>query len=225
MENVTFNMAGLHRHGSAFYDYLRLRKAFFVDRLGWDIPHDDEAEMDQYDNPRAWYSLVLDDAGCVVGGARCMPTTARWGAHTYMLRDAVEGRLASIPPTVMHQVIETPAVWECTRLVISDALSRAADRSLCLSLICEGLVEIAASQGAQELISLSPVTLMRTLRQLGFAAERRGDSYFNDGDGRHYAVLSMPACPASPHHAIPAGMLVAAAHRARPRALHAPQTV
>ncbi len=222
MENVTFDMARMHRHGRAFYDFLRLRKSFFVDQLGWDIPHDDEVEMDQYDNPRAWYSLVLGDDGAVVGGARCMATTVRWGAHTYMLRDAVEGRLDSIPPSVMGGPVETPQVWECTRLVLSDSLTRAADRSLCLSLICDGLVEIAAAQGATELISLSPVTLMRALRQLGFAAERRGDSYFNDGDGRQYAVLSMPARPASPHRAIPGG-LAATTHRPQPMAVHAPQ--
>ena len=51
MENVTFNLAQLHTHGAAFYDFLRLRKRFFVDQLGWQIPHDDDVEMDQYDNP------------------------------------------------------------------------------------------------------------------------------------------------------------------------------
>jgi N-acyl-L-homoserine lactone synthetase len=57
MENITFSLATLHRHGSAFYDFLALRKRFFVDTLGWDIPHDDTVEMDQYDNPLAHYSL------------------------------------------------------------------------------------------------------------------------------------------------------------------------
>jgi len=59
MENITFNLSGLHAYGSAFFDFLGLRKRFFVDELGWDIPHDDNYEMDQYDNPSAWYSLVL----------------------------------------------------------------------------------------------------------------------------------------------------------------------
>jgi N-acyl-L-homoserine lactone synthetase len=215
MDNVTFNMARMHRHGTAFWDFLRLRKSFFVDGLKWDIPHDEEVEMDQYDNPQAHYSVVLMD-GEVVGGARCMPTTARWGQHTYMLRDAVDGRLDSIPPEVMGAVVASPEVWECTRLVISDRLVRAADRSLCLTMICEGLVDVAARNGAHELISLSPVTLMRALRQLGFGAERRGDPYWNDGDGRQYAVLSMPARPARP-------LLPRATHRPQPQPVHAPQ--
>lgn len=191
MEQITFNMKSLHLHGPAFYDFLRLRKHFFVDQLGWDIPHDDDVEMDQYDNPLAWYSLVLQD-GKVVGGARAMATTAAWGSHTYMLRDAVQGKLVDIPAAIMGGEVANPRVWECTRLVISDELRSHADRSLCLSLIVDGLISVAAAQGATSLMSLSPLSLMRALRQLGYAAERIGEPYRND-DGRQYAVLSMPA--------------------------------
>lgn len=42
MENITFNMAQSHVYGTAFYDFLGLRKRFFVDQLGWDIPHDND---------------------------------------------------------------------------------------------------------------------------------------------------------------------------------------
>ena len=192
MENITFSLSDLHRHGCAFYDYLRLRKSFFVDTLGWDIPHDAAVEMDQYDNPLAHYSVVLRD-GAVVGGARAMPTTSIWGSHTYMLRDAVAGRLADIPDQVLSKQIETPQVWECTRLVISDAVKGAADRSQCLTLIVDGLVRVARRYGAKELMSLSPITLERALRQLGYGARRIGEPYVNEGDGRRYAVLAMPA--------------------------------
>ncbi len=219
MENITFGLAGLHRHGSAFYDFLALRKRFFVDQLGWDIPHDDTVEMDQYDNPTARYSLVLD-AGQVVGGARAMPTSARWGQHTYMLGDAAAGKLADIPASVMHDAVAQPDVWECTRLVVSDALRSHSDRSRCLSLIVGGLVDVAAEEGATRLMSLSPLSLVRALRQLGFAAERIGEAYRNEGDGRKYAVLSMPALPAQ-------GLVppeIAAQRRPRPSevTLHAP---
>ncbi len=83
MENITFDMSTMHMYGSAYFDYLALRKRFFFDTLGWDIPHNDKVEMDQYDNPTAHYSLVLRN-GRVVGGARAMATTASWGQHTYM---------------------------------------------------------------------------------------------------------------------------------------------
>ncbi len=196
MKSITFNLSALHQHGPAFFDYLALRKRFFVDTLGWDIPHNDEVEMDQYDNPLAHYSLVLRN-GKVIGGARTMPTTAVWGMHTYMLRDAVSGKLEDIPSGVLDREIASPEVWECTRLVISDAVCGHADRTRCLSMIVEGLVSMAQEHGARELISLSPVSLMRALRQLGYSASRAGEPYRNPGDGRRYAVLRMPARPAA----------------------------
>lgn len=192
MHNITFDLSGLHQHGTAFYDYLALRKRFFVDTLGWDIPHNERVEMDQYDNPLAHYSLVLRD-GEVIGGARTMPTTSSWGEHTYMLRDAVAGKLIDIPDRVLKDQIETPAIWECTRLVVSDTVQGAAARSKCLKLIVEGLVRVARQHGATELMSLSPLSLERALRQLGYSAHRIGEPYSNPGDGRRYAVLAMPA--------------------------------
>lgn len=191
MENITFDLSQLHLHGTAFFDYLALRKLFFVDTLGWDIPHNDNVEMDQYDNPLAHYSLVIRD-GKVVGGARAMPTTSSWGEYTYMLRDAVAGKLPDIPDQVLDSEIETSKVWECTRLVISDDVCGHIDRSQCLSLIVDGLSSVAAERGGSELMSLSPVSLMRALRQLGYSASRIGEAYSNPGDGRRYAVLSMP---------------------------------
>jgi acyl homoserine lactone synthase len=192
MRNITFDFLGQHRHGPAFHEYLRLRKSFFVDELGWDIPHDDEVEMDQYDNPCAHYSLVLRN-GRVVGGARTMPTTATWGRYTYMLRDAHHGGLGEIPASAMPSDIVAREVWECTRLVISNSVASHAERADCLSLIVSGLIDIANHHGGVELMSLSPLPLMRALRQLGFAADRLGEPYVSDTDGRRYAVLHMPA--------------------------------
>ncbi len=214
MQNITFNLAQMHEYGSSFFDFLKLRKIFFVDQLGWDIPHDDSVEMDQYDNPQAWYSLVLRD-GQVIGGARAMSTTAQWGSHTYMLRDAVKGKLIDIPPSVLGQDIVRQDMWECTRLVMSEEVNTHAERSECLSLIVSGLVDVAAEQGASSLMSLSPLALMRALRQLGFGAERIGEPYLNEGDGRRYAVLQMPTermIPSSPK----------ATHLTQPQPVHAP---
>lgn len=191
MDNITFNLTDLHEHDAAFWNYLRSRKYFFVDQLGWDIPHNDQFEMDQYDTPVAWYSLVLR-RGKVIGGARVMATSARWGQHSYMLKDAVDGKLVDIPQEVLKHAVETNNVWECTRLVMSDSVKTHVDRAECLSLIVGGLADVARSQGASQLMSLSPLPLMRALRQLGYDAGRIGEPYFNPGDGRKYAVMTMP---------------------------------
>lgn len=192
MHNVSFDFSEFHRHGTAFYEFLALRKKVFVDQLKWDVPHDDVVEMDQYDTPLAHYSVVIRD-GRVVGGARAMPTTADWGGHTYMLRDAVSGKLPHIPPEIMPAAIASPHVWECTRLVISDELRTQAERAECLALIVDGLVEVAKRRGAEEMICLSSIALMRALRQLGYDVSRIGEPYRNDEDGRIYAALGMPA--------------------------------
>lgn len=192
MHNITFEFTGLHQHGNAFWEYLALRKTIFVDQMNWDIPHNDKMEMDQYDTPVAHYSLVLDE-GRVIGGARAMATTAIWGQHTYMLRDAFTGKLPHIPPEVMTCEIASPMVWECTRLLIADDVTGQRERADCLRLIVDGLVAMAREQGASELISLSPLALQRALRGLGYEVSRLGELYRNDEDGRHYAVLRMPA--------------------------------
>lgn len=193
MQNITFDLSHLHQHGAAFFDYLRLRKQFFVDELKWDIPHNNELEMDQYDNPTAFYSLVLKN-GKVVGGARVMPTTAKWGSHTYMLKDAVDGKLDDIPPHIMGDNIVSDHVWECTRLVMSNEL-KSFERGYCLQLIVDGLVRVANEHGCTELLTLSRVSLVRALRQLGYGAKQLGEPYRNFGDGHTYAVLGMPAQP------------------------------
>lgn len=202
MNNIRFDFSDFHRYGSAFYEFLALGKQVFVDQLGWDIPHNASVEMDQYDTPLAQYSLVMRH-GKVVGGARAMATTAVWGDHTYMLRDAYSGKLPHIPPHVMSVEIASPQVWECTRLVVSDALTTAAERSECLRLIVDGLVDITRQQGGTELICLSSLALMRALRQLGYDVTRLGATYRNDEDGRQYAVLRMPAVHARAHHYMP----------------------
>ena len=100
MEIICFGLSQIDCYGAAFYDFLKLRKQFFVDHLAWDIAHDDEVEMDQYDNPTACYCLVIKD-GQVVACARVLPCTARWGEHSYMSRDAVAGKLTGIPGDIL----------------------------------------------------------------------------------------------------------------------------
>ena len=195
MKNVTFELSNVHLHGSSFFDYLALRKQFFVDTLHWQIPHNADVEMDQYDNPTARYSLVLDDDGTVLAGARAMPTDASWGDHTYMLKDAMTGKLTTIPSGLVDEVIETPRVWECTRLVIAPEVRSMRQRMVCLDLIVEGLIEMANAEGADTLISLSNLWLLRALKRLGYGAELLGDPYQNDDDGHKYAVMSIAATP------------------------------
>ena len=121
-----------------------------------------------------------------------MATSSVWGEHTYMLRDAWSGKLPHIPRHVMSVEIASPLVWESTRLVISDEITSQADRSACLTLICDGLVEMARAKGATTMISLSPLPFMRAMRQLGYEVTLLGEAYRSGEDGRQYGVMRMP---------------------------------
>lgn len=217
MENVTFNFVDLHEHGSAFRDFLKLRKRLFVDSLGWDIPHDESVEMDQYDNPKAYYSLAVLD-GEVVGGVRVMPTTAQWGTHSYMLRDAFHGRLIDIPSGLLQEDVYNPTIWEGTRIVVSDSLRTHRDRGACLANIMDGMIDIVRTHNGEQIMALCPLAMMRALRQLGYDVNRLGTPYKSAHDGRRYSVLTMPA--ARNLRQIPN-----ATHRMEPRAVHAPAIV
>ena len=197
MEKITFNLTELHQYGSAFFEFLALRKQFFVDQLGWGIPHDDDVEMDQYDNPKAYYSLVRKN-GKVIAGGRAMATTAQWGSHTYMLRDAVEGKIIGIPETIVNEVEVDARVWECTRVVVSSEIKDPAESAACLALIVEGLAEQAEEQGGTELMALSRPSLLRALRKIGYNPRTIGVPYVNADDGRRYVAMSMSLADRKP---------------------------
>jgi acyl homoserine lactone synthase len=188
MENITFNLTDLHKYGTAFFDYLALRKQFFVDQLGWDIPHDDDVEMDQYDNPKAFYSLALKN-GKVVGGMRTMATTAQWGSHTYMLRDAVDGKLIGIPQDILPEAEVTPSIWEATRIVISEEVGTHKERSECLGLLLDGVCRQAEAHGATEIMALCPPVFARTMRTIGYPVYPTGEPYVNMHDNRKYVAM------------------------------------
>jgi acyl homoserine lactone synthase len=191
MNYVTFDFTTFHKFGSTFYDYLGLRKKYFVDELKWDIFHDDHVEMDQYDNPLAHYSVIIKD-GKVVGGARTAPTSAKWGDTTYMLKDVASGKLPKIPNQIYTDNFETDRVWECTRLVVSNELKGMREKIDCLRLIVEGIVHETQPLGAEHLICLSPPTLPRMFRSFGYDCKQVSDPYTCPEDGRKYAVLMMP---------------------------------
>lgn len=192
MKQVTFGFHDMHRYGSAFYQFLVLRKRLFVDTLGWDVPHNATAEMDQYDTPEARYSLVIQD-GAVIAGARVMPFDVKWGPHGCMLSDAARGAIQGIPAKIVPDPRRFQNPWECTRLVMTEDLASNAERTRCLGLVVDGLVRLAMAGGAVELVTLTVPSLRRVLRGLGYDVRADSDVFWCAEDGRNYCVLTMPA--------------------------------
>lgn len=192
INGITFDLSDMHQHGSAFYEFLGLRKRFFVDTLAWDIPHNDDVEMDQYDNPNAAYSVAIMN-GRLVGGARVMRFSDKWGSHGCMLQDAADGRIDGIPTDILPHAHRFANASECTRLVLSDQLTSPDDRQECLALVVHGLVDLAIRQNSDNLVTLTVPGFRRSLCKLGYDVEQVGEKYKNKHDGRSYAILSMPA--------------------------------
>lgn len=188
LKSIVFDMSTMHKHGAAFYDFLRLRKRFFVDNLGWTIPTDGIVEMDQYDTPLAHYSLV-EDAGKIIGGARCQPVDSAWGPYSCMIKDAARGLLEDIPSDLFKPDMSSPTNWEGTRLVVSDDVTTLADRTRCLALIIDGLMRIIEAKGGTSMITLSPTALYRTTKIVGLKATQVSRPYVSD-DGREYALFA-----------------------------------
>lgn len=192
VRNIVFDMSNMHLHGSAFYDFLRLRKQFFIDGLGWEIPTDGIVEMDQYDTPNAHYSLV-EHEGRIIAGTRCQPTLATWGAYSCMMRDASLGLLKDIPADLFDADTCAPDLWEGTRLVVADEVRSVMGRTQCLALAVDGLVRIIQSRGGSSFITFSPLPLQRTARMVGVEADRISRAYVCPSDGREYAVFRAKA--------------------------------
>jgi len=192
LKNIVFDMSDMHLHGSAFYDFLRLRKRFFIDGLGWDIPTDGIVEMDQYDTPYAHYSLVEHD-GQIIAGTRCQSTAVSWGPYSCMMRDASLGLLNGIPDDLFDPDVCSPELWEGTRLVVADEVRSVMRRTQCLALAIDGLVRSIRSRGGTSFITFSPLPLQRTARMVGVEAERMSRAYVCASDGREYAVFRAPA--------------------------------
>ena len=119
---TTMSFASMHRYGELYVNYMQTRKKVFIDELGWNLPHADGMEFDQYDNPLC-RMVVVHEYGEVLAGIRLSPTTAQVGLHSYMLRDAQLGLLDGLPSDVLFfEAPVDPMVWEATRVFITDAV-------------------------------------------------------------------------------------------------------
>lgn len=190
MDLNLFKFPDLHRHGSAYTDFMELRHNALVKGLDWTLPNDGRFEMDQYDHPLAWYSIITD-RGKVIAGARALPCNASWNGWTYMLLDAERGKLPGISGGLLPDYPNGADTWECTRLVVAPELSQR-DRDIALKLLVHGLCLAAKANGANKLLSLSPLLFGRRLRTFGYDAKPLGKRYSCQDDGRSYAAFSMP---------------------------------
>lgn len=121
MESAALSFANLHNHGELFANILRARRDAFILNNQWDLPQTMGMEYDQYDTPQSRW-IAVHEAGRVYAGVRLTPTTARCGIYSYMIRDAQNGLLESIPTDLLFDDAPVDeATWEVTRgFIVSD---------------------------------------------------------------------------------------------------------
>jgi len=147
IECMTFTTAG--EFGDALVDYHRMRYRLFIEREGWDIPHFDNLEYDQFDTPATVYLIKRrPETGEVMGGMRLIPTTQPYLAE-HVWPDLIQTR--PIP--------KDPKVWEGTRMSAAPELS-VDERRQTLGELGAAFAEFLIGVGANRVIFEMPPKLL-----------------------------------------------------------------
>jgi N-acyl-L-homoserine lactone synthetase len=186
---TVLSFANMASHGDLLVTYLRARRSVFIDALKWDLPQEDGMEFDQYDTPQCRWA-VIHEYGEVLAGVRLLPTTARCGIYSYMLRDAQLGLLKNIPNDVLFFGAPVEQrVWEASRLFVTDAVP-AHRRQAVQEQLMHQMSRIARDNGASHVIGIVPAVFARWLRRLGLGAVPVGPKFSIDGTSSQAALFS-----------------------------------
>lgn len=170
----------IHEHGELLVNYLQARKTIFIDQLKWRMPQQDGLEFDQYDTPFCRW-VVLHEFGEVLGGVRLLPTTAKCGIYTYMLRDAQNGLLEDLPTDVLF--FEAPVeqrIWEASRFFITDAVTSTRRLQIQYQLFAL-MSQVASDHGATHILGIVPSVWARWARRLEVGATPVGAKFSIEG--------------------------------------------
>ncbi|MCX8227275.1 MAG: N-acyl-L-homoserine lactone synthetase [Sulfitobacter sp.] len=188
IEETVVSISNQHLYGQLYADNLKARKQVFIDQKAWNLPQTDGMEFDQYDTPQS-RSVVIHEYGRVLAGVRLLPTTARCGCYSYMLRDAQLGMLPDIPDYVLYERAPVMShVWEATRLFLTK--SEPAERRLIIQTkLIKAMARAAAEHGATHVIGIVPAVFQRWMNRLGLNALPMGPKLNISGDHTQAAVM------------------------------------
>ncbi|MCB1363514.1 MAG: GNAT family N-acetyltransferase [Rhodobacteraceae bacterium] len=186
----TLSFANMQDYGNLLVNYLKARRAVFIDRLAWQLPQADGMEFDQYDTPLCRW-IIVHEYGEIMGGVRLVPTTASVGHYSYMLRDAQNGLLENIPNDVLF--FKAPVddrVWEASRLFITEAVP-AHRRAAVQTVLMDEMSRTGRELGATHVIGIVPAVWSRWLRRLGLGAVPVGPKFSIDGTTSQAALFNV----------------------------------
>ena len=155
MESAALSFANLHNHGELFANILCARRDAFILNNQWDLPQTMGMEYDQYDTPQLRW-IAVHEAGRVYAGVRLTPTTARCGIYSYMIRDAQNGLLESIPTDLLFDDAPVDeATWEVTRGFIVSDLPASLRQKVRMKLVLE-MLRTSRVEGIGRMVALLP---------------------------------------------------------------------
>ncbi|WP_247742582.1 MULTISPECIES: acyl-homoserine-lactone synthase [unclassified Ruegeria] len=177
---TAMSFRNMHEHGTLLAKYLETRKAIFIDRLHWNVGEADGMEFDQYDTPACRW-VVLHEFGEVLAGVRLLPTNARCGAYTYMLRDAQKGLLRDLPTDILFfEAPSNPKIWEASRFFVTESVPASRRLAVQQELFFR-MTATAEENGATRILGIVPSVWARWSRRLGVGAAPVGAKFSIDG--------------------------------------------
>lgn len=164
------------------------RHEVFVRRLGWQLATPEGIELDQFDRPDTVYIIAREDDGSIAGCGRLLPTT-----QPYLLGDVFPQLLHGTAPPC------TPDIWELSRFCAVDLHERVNTAmgqfsSPVTVQLLNAALACAAAQGAQRLITVSPLGVERLLRRAGFHAHRAAPPIIVDGHPLFACFIEVERC-------------------------------
>lgn len=163
----------------------------FVDTKGWDIPHNASAEWDQYDTANTTY-VITHIGNTVISASRLNPCDFGSAGWSYMIRDAVMGKLPSIPNDIIDSAPVDPTTWEATRFTVDPSLAND-EKNEALTSNARALAHTARTLQIKRLIALMPPAYIRWLSSIGLPTRRLGPTRL-DSRGDRICVMEMPIC-------------------------------
>lgn len=166
------------------FDFLKLRKQVFIEKMKWQLMDSKGIEFEQYDIVGVASYTIAHVGNEVLAGARLVRCDMQIGSppnqYSYMIRDAYLGKI-SLPKEICEK--EPPSdsrSWELTRLVSNSSDPRVARAVLDVS------NDYIRGHGGDQCLFLGPPGFLRMARSYGYNPVKLG-KICGDESGRFLA--------------------------------------